>query len=78
MGGGGVVVLATGVGGNEWYLEGMRIFCYGTADLLHFRQWDVCVVVNALKTTPRNPFVLSPHCRVVILFPTIGVGCSLV
>lgn len=49
MGGGGVVVLATRVGGNEWYLEGMRSFCYGTADLLHFRQSGMCVDVNVLK-----------------------------
>lgn len=36
------VVLATRVGGNEWYLEGMRNFCYSTADILNFRQSGLC------------------------------------
>lgn len=55
MGGGGVVVLATGVGGNEWYFEGMRSFCYGTADLSNLRQSGMRVVVNVLNVSKNNP-----------------------
>ncbi len=42
------MVLATRVGGNEWYLAGKRSFCYSTADILNFRQSGMCVVVNTL------------------------------
>jgi hypothetical protein len=40
-----VVVLTTGVGGNERYLEGTCSFCHGIADLFNLRQLGMCVVL---------------------------------